>query len=1005
MAYDIPPPLQHKEKILFGLTFSQLVYALPTFLICFIIAFKSGLSVEVTSTIILFILCTAAFFMFFDGKNKLKNFYNYKKNPKVSVLSQILQSIVDIKAIRNNTIIQSKSKLAILEVIPMNFMLKTDDEKEAILIGFQKFLNSLDFPIQIHITTNPISLKDHFEHIGKLANTERSNSLFESYKQFIERSIEVNGVQNRNFYIIIREKDNIEVQADVCAEKLSNIGLKVKRLTDNSLIKLFAVMKDKKVEKEIKEVAHFLFSPNEVKFFPDHFAIDNLFCKLIAVFGYPSSVEKGFLDRIIGSGDKYDISIHIQPYPIDMMMIQLNRDLQKQQADLYVDSQKGILNPSLDIKFKATKEILTDLQKGQQKLFDVSLYVMCKGRDKEEIDLLSKKVKAELDSLMIQNKPPLFQMMESYTSMLPLANNALKLTRNIHTKGLAAFFPFSSPFLNIDNDGILLGLNKNGIPLIKNIFNLANANGLVLSTSGGGKSYFTKLLIARQFMNGTDIIIIDPQGEYLAITQHYGGECITISKDSETIINPLDLMGHEYLEKRLSLMDLFQIMFKDLNELQKSILDRAIDLTYENCGITRDDYNSHEPPIMSDLFLTLSKLEKASVQQEKVTYRALLNRLQMYTERGVFGFLDRKTRINFDNNFLCFNIGNMPKQVKPVVMYLVLDYVYMKMKGTNRKKVFVIDEAWSLLQTAKESSYIFEIVKTCRKHNLGLLMITQDVADLVASKAGHAVLSNTSYTFLLRQKPAVIRSVATTFNLSQPEQDYLLSAMPGDGVLIMDNDHQELKVVASEEEHKLITTNPNELISLGEAKLPKVKDDKEDEKANIDINKPFHGAKGLTPLQINMLNNHNYVLMKCHNLESGPFPYYVKPNHPESAEHTFLVAIIAEEIRKYTKEVKCYQTKKPDVVFKNKLGQKIGLEVETGICLRENRKNKKEKFENIVRDYGKRAYIILTGNRIKNSFAKHGLKMLLRHEIKEFVQLQFSGQKNSVINSNLNRTK
>ena len=134
MAYDIPPPLQHKEKILFGLTFSQLVYALPTFLICFIIAFKSGLSVEVTSTIILFILCTAAFFMFFDGKNKLKNFYNYKKNPKVSVLSQILQSIVDIKAIRNNTIIQSKSKLAILEVIPMNFMLKTDDEKEAILI-------------------------------------------------------------------------------------------------------------------------------------------------------------------------------------------------------------------------------------------------------------------------------------------------------------------------------------------------------------------------------------------------------------------------------------------------------------------------------------------------------------------------------------------------------------------------------------------------------------------------------------------------------------------------------------------------------------------------------------------------------------------------------------------------------------------------------------------------------------------------------------------------------
>ena len=87
----------------------------------------------------------------------------------------------------------------------------------------------------------------------------------------------------------------------------------------------------------------------------------------------------------------------------------------------------------------------------------------------------------------------------------------------------------------------------------------------------------------------------------------------------------------------------------------------------------------------------------------------------MYTDNGVFGFLNKQTNIDFKNDFVCFNIGEMPKQVKPVIMYLLLDYIYMRMKKSLKRKVLVIDEAWSLLQGAEESSYIFEIVKTCRK--------------------------------------------------------------------------------------------------------------------------------------------------------------------------------------------------------------------------------------------------------------------------------------------------
>ena len=565
------------------------------------------------------------------------------------------------------------------------------------------------------------------------------------------------------------------------------------------------------------------------------------------------------------------------------------------------------------------------------------------------------------------------------------------MKRNIHTKGLSAFFPFSSPFLDIESEGILLGLNKNNIPYIKDIFKLTNANGIILATSGSGKSYFTKLLISRQFMNGCDVIIIDPQGEYLAITEHYKGETITISKNSETMINPLDLMGHDYLEKRLSLMDLFQIMFGDLSEIQKSILDRAVDLTYARKTITRDSYKGKKSPVMEDLYKEMISLEKDAVQQEKVTYRALLNRLGMYTSNGVFSFLNKDTNINFSNNFVCFNIGSMPKQVKPVVMYLVLDYVYMNMKSSLKRKLLVIDEAWSLLQTAEESSYVFEIVKTCRKFNLGLLMITQDVADLVNSKAGNAVLANTSYTFLLRQKPAVMMNVTRTFNLSDHEKEYLISAEKGQGILILENEHQEIKVIASPKEHELITTNPDELIKQTEDKKG-TPNNQVNTDIILDIEKDVYPAEGLSLEEQNFLTNHGYELGSFHNLQNKrQVNYFVKKRLPESILHTYYVDLIFNELRKHTDKIEKHRTVEPDLIFTNKRGEEIALEIETGLGLEKKKKIHDEKFSMRKKQYGERCFVFLTRSNLEDSYRRHGLPLLFRLEILKFVGLQFSG--------------
>ncbi|MFC1722922.1 VirB4-like conjugal transfer ATPase, CD1110 family [Nanoarchaeota archaeon] len=1007
MAYDIPPQLQHKEKIMFDLTFQQLGYAAPALLLSFIVL-KLGMNNYVAGTIITLIVASASFLMFFDGKYRIKGWIDHFLNRHAEVDSEEMRKIINITKI-GDTIETSNKELAVLEVIPMNFMIKTEEEKESITTGFQKFLNSLDYPIQIHISSHPISLRGHLKHTHKKIS-EKLTKLFDSYCQFIKEKISENNVKNRRFYIIIPKKDDLNIQTKVCEEKLKSIGLKVKRLKEKQLLRMLhnyiGGNESKNMhEGEIKEAAHSLIAPNSVIFQPENFKSNKKYCKVLAVKGYPQSVEMGFLDKMISSGDDYDISIHVDPYPIDTTMVSLNRELQKQNSDLYADSKRGILNPSLEIKFKSTRNVLENLQKGQEKLFNVSLYAMCKGKTEEEAELLARKVKADLNGLMIQSKTPNYRMKAAYESMLPLGKDTLDIKRNIHTTGLSAFFPFSSPFLDMDEKGVLIGLNKNKIPIIKNIFGMANANGVILATSGSGKSYFTKLLLSRQFMNGCDVIIIDPQGEYLGITQQYKGEIITISRKSETIINPLDLMGHEYLEKRLSLMDLFHIMFGELNELQKSILDKAVDLTYERKGITRDDWETASAPRMSDLHKTLVDLERNAVQQEKVTYRALLNRIQMYTEKGAFGFLDRETKINFDNKFVCFNIGSLPKQVKPVLIYLILDYVYMKMKESLNRKLLVIDEAWSMLQTAEECSYVFEIVKTCRKFNMGLLMITQDVADLVNSKAGHAVLANSSYTFLLRQKPVVIHNVAKTFYLSQMEKDFLVTAKLGTGILIMENDHQEVEVIASEEEHSLITTNPDEMVKLSEKKKPSEDTSKEKIDIGLDINKTVHPGWNLSLVEENFLINQGYKRGRFHGIGSGPRIYYVKEKSPESLQHTFLVVMIEQEIRKYTDKVAIYQTAKPDIIFTNQFGKRIALEIETGKEYKKHKKRINEKFEKIAAEWRHRAFIVITDKDLRNSYARFGLDILLRKDIPKFVRLQFKGKKKLHSGGQNNRTK
>jgi conjugal transfer ATP-binding protein TraC len=973
MTYEIPQQLEYKEKIVFGLTFTQLLHAMIFLPIAVALLLKLPLELPYRITISLIPSGLAIIFMFTDLPKEAKNFAKWLLKREFN--EDNMYKFLKIDKIKNNIIKVKDKKISILKIEPINFSIRNEQEKQIVITQFQKFLNSLSFPVQIVIATDNLNLDIYLAKLQK--KVEDNDEYLKIYEDFRKHLTKISqSLLNRSFYIVIKERDNLDIQIKVIENLLNSMNLRYKLLEDDELsLTLKSFFHDIYSEESTEDKDYLdTIPPKKVINHTTELQTDQTFTRTIAIRGYPRTVEEGFLDKLVTINGSFDLALHIEPYDIEQTMIMLNKELQKQRGDLWAMQNKDMINPTLEIQYEDTQKVLENMQKGNEKLFNISLYITCKANSKEELNLLTKKVESELHSLLMLSKLPRYEMHKGLKSVIPLGEDYLNIKRNITTQALSAFFPFTSQFLQVDDTGILLGLNKHGIPIIKDLFKLYNANGVVLASSGGGKSYFTKLMISRLLLNGTKVMVIDPQAEYLDLVDRFNGQVVTISKNSDTIINPLDLMGHDYDEKKLTLLELFPIMLGQTSEIQKAVLDKALTEVYEAKGITNKKKTWHfAPPKMEDLLKQLKQMSKTATKIESETYRSLINRIEMYVT-GVFSFLNKQTNLNFDNRLVCFNIGDMPSQVKPVVMFLVLDYVYMKMKKDIERKILVIDEAWSLLQRAEDEGYVFKIVKTCRKFNLGLLLITQDVGDLLKNDAGKALLNNSEYTLLLRQKPSIIESIENTFQLSTHERERLLTAATGEGVLIISNEHTEIKIISSPEEHQVITTNADERLAKEHKNINEVVTEFQ---SCLDYTKGIFKRKELTNDEVDDLLDHGYKISQQVGLFGGQQEQYLlKPRSNESTIHFFIIKMIEEYLLEYFEKVELFETKDADIVFEAD-DRKIAIEVETG---KRHISRVKKKVKLLNKAYGDDWFFVVTNWEYKEKYQKLG-KTYVRREV------------------------
>ncbi|MFA5742423.1 MAG: ATP-binding protein [Candidatus Paceibacterota bacterium] len=564
-----------------------------------------------------------------------------------------------------------------------------------------------------------------------------------------------------------------------------------------------------------------IIAPASIEIKQSNIKLGEKLAKTYFVFSYPRYLTTGWLSPIINLDIPLDISFFFHPVETGDVLKKMRRKVTEIQAELLEREEKGLVrDPSLETAYNDLENLRDSLQTAQEKMFKFGLYITVYADTEAQLTDVETTLRSVLESRLIYLKPALCQQKEGFISVSPYAIDQLQVHTSINTGPLSSVFPFVSFDLS-SNEGILYGMNKHNNSLVLfDRFTLENANMVIFAKSGSGKSYAVKLEVLRSLMMGVEGIIVDPENEYEMLSDSVGGSFFKISLSSDDHINPFDLPIPREDEKAedvlrsniINLVGLIRIMLGGLNPEEDAIIDRALAETYAAKDITPDSDQSkwkENTPILSDLESVLETMQGAE---------SLVQRIRKFT-RGTFSsFFNQQSNISMDKQLVVFGIRDMEDELRPMAMFIIMRYIWNEIRSELKKRILVIDEAWWLMQSEDGASFLYGMAKRARKYWLGVTTITQDVSDFMKSSYGKPIITNSSLQLLLKQSPATVDILQQTFNLTDQEKFLLLETPIGEGIFFAGQKHVSIKIVASYTEDQIITSSPEQILKIKEAK-------------------------------------------------------------------------------------------------------------------------------------------------------------------------------------------
>lgn len=557
---------------------------------------------------------------------------------------------------------------------------------------------------------------------------------------------------------------------------------------------------------------------------PRFLEIDDYFYSGITIVNYYREYNDLILKSLIETSINMNISVFYEKKETSKVIKELTYNIGNVGVEL---KQSNESRQDIDIAaftYNDAKYIRKELQINNEDMYFLYIYLTLFSTNKKELEYNLDKIEGILQSKGLQTRRTNFRQEQLFISCLPLMENKEELKiigkRNILTSGLISTYPFISSSI-VEEDGIYVGNNmyNNSLILIDryNTNRYKNANMCIFGTSGAGKSFYTKLLILRNTLLGIEQYVIDPEREYNNIAQNLGGTIIKIGPTSENYINIFDIRKesieeneHGYLATKIGkLIVFFNLIFGELNEEEKAILEEKLIQTYKKKNITFNDKTLYKKgkfkttkdmPILEDLY---NNFDDERTRKFKVKLIPFI--------KGSLKFFNNYTNIELNKKLIIADVYELGEENMKYGMYLFTELFWDKIKINRKiKKAIYLDEIWRLIgitSNKEVAKFIYKIFKTIRKYGGSSVAITQDISDLFSLENGtygKSILNNSSIKTFFSLEEENIKLLAQYSNLSEKEKMEIKSLRRGECLTFVGDEHVLISIEASDFERKII---------------------------------------------------------------------------------------------------------------------------------------------------------------------------------------------------------
>ncbi|HWH00596.1 MAG TPA: DUF87 domain-containing protein, partial [Pilimelia sp.] len=444
------------------------------------------------------------------------------------------------------------------------------------------------------------------------------------------------------------------------------------------------------------------------------------FCATLAVSGMPAEVGPAWLDPLLSYRGRLDVAVHIEPVPAAVASQRLRKQRARLESTRRADASRGRLDdPDLDAAAYDAAELAARLARGEGRLFRLGVYITVHATSARELSERVAQVRSLASAMLIETAAVTWRQLQGWITTLPLGYDGIGMARTVDTDVLATSFPFASPDLPVSDTGggVLFGFNlhSSGV-VVWDRWAQDNANAVILARSGAGKSYLAKLDLLRNLYQGVEAFAVDPEGEYVALAEAVGGTVIRPGAPGVRI-NPFDLhsgdsdafnrqglFAHTLIKVLLAGDDPAAAVASAVSADEASALDTAIVAAYGAKGITADPRTwRRRAPLLADVVRELAATDGHG--------RALAARLRPFVSGAFSRLFDGPTTTAAQGHLVVYALRDLADELKPAAMLLTLDTITRTVTapGSPRRRMVLVDEAWTLLQSGLAARYLLKL--------------------------------------------------------------------------------------------------------------------------------------------------------------------------------------------------------------------------------------------------------------------------------------------------------